>query len=62
VVADKLLGYTATMQGTTLKRMPQVRAKNAVNGRVTMTSSSTQANNDSQSNRSVKVGGTDEDG
>jgi len=57
-MADELLSYVATRQGTTVNRTP---AKNFVDGRVNMTSSSTQANNDSQSNRSLKVGGTDED-
>jgi len=43
-----------------VNRRPEVRTENAVDGRVSMTSSSMQANNDSQSNRSSKVGGTDE--
>jgi hypothetical protein len=60
-MADELLGYTATRQGTTVNRRPEVRAENAVDGRVSMTSSSMQANSDSQSNRTSKVGGTDED-
>jgi hypothetical protein len=60
-MADELLGYTATRQGTTANRMPEIRTNNAVEGRVSATSSLTQANNDSQSNRSLKVGGTDED-
>jgi len=60
-MADELLSYTATRQGTTVNRQSEVRTENAVDGRVSMTSSSMQANNDSQSNWSVKVGGTDED-
>jgi hypothetical protein len=62
-MADELLGYVAMRQRTTVNRRREVRAKNAVDGGVSMTSSSIsmQANNDSQSNRSVKVGGTDED-
>jgi len=60
-MADELLGYTATRQGTTANRTPEIRTNNAVEGRVSVTSSLTQANNDSQSNRSLKVGGTDED-
>jgi hypothetical protein len=60
-MADELLGYTATMQGTTVNPTPEIRAKHAVDGRVSMTSSSKQANSDSQSSRSSKVEGTDED-
>jgi len=60
-MADELLGYTATRQGTTANRTPEVRTKTTVEGRVSVTSSSTQTNNDSQSNWSLKVGGTDED-
>jgi len=60
-MANELLGYTATRQGTTANRTLEIRMKNAVEGRVSMTSSSAQANNNSQSNRSLKVGGTDED-
>jgi VIT1/CCC1 family predicted Fe2+/Mn2+ transporter len=40
----------------TVNRAPEVRAKNAADGRVDMTSSSTQANNDPQSNGVEKSG------
>jgi len=60
-MADELLGYTATMQGTTVSRTPEVHTNNAVDGGVSMATSSTQANNDSQSNRRSEVGGADED-
>jgi hypothetical protein len=33
-MADELLDYTATRQGTTVKRSPEVRAENSVDGRV----------------------------
>jgi hypothetical protein len=36
-MADELLGYTATMQGTTVKRTPEGRANNAGDGRASMT-------------------------
>jgi hypothetical protein len=36
-VADELLGYTPKRQGTTVNCKPEVRAKNAVDGRVIMT-------------------------
>jgi len=50
-MADELLHYTATTQGTAVKRRPEVRAENAVDGGVSMISSLMQVNNDSQSNR-----------
>jgi VIT1/CCC1 family predicted Fe2+/Mn2+ transporter len=46
VMADELLGYTATKARKTAHRTLEVRVKNAVDG-VDMTSFSTQANNDS---------------
>jgi hypothetical protein len=42
-MADELLNYTATMQGTTLNRTPEARPRNAVDGMVSMTSSSARA-------------------
>jgi len=42
-MADELLGYTATRQGTTVNRKPEVRGGNAVDIIVSMTSSSVHA-------------------
>jgi hypothetical protein len=39
-MADELLGYTATKQGTTVNRQREVRGGNAVDSLVNLTSSS----------------------
>jgi len=60
-MADELLAYRTTRQGTTVNHTPEVRTKKGVDGRASMTSSSTDASSDSLSDLNAKVGGTDED-
>jgi hypothetical protein len=43
-MADELLSYTVKSQGTITNRECEVRAENATNGKVSMTSSTMQAN------------------
>jgi len=61
-MADELLNYTATRQGTTVNRRPEVRGENAVNGGVSMNSSSKcKPVTIRNGTGSLKVEGTDED-